>query len=378
MKNKEPVDSEQSLVLIVDDNPNDLQIIGNILKAVNYKIAVFTSAKDALEFIRKKQPDVIILDIMMPDIDGYEVCRQIKTMDDSRDIPVIFISALRETVDIVKGFEIGGLDYVTKPFRKEEVISRVNAHLTIYKQKKELHLLNESLKEINSTKDKFFSIIAHDLKNPLGAFKNVTSFLLKNFKTLQEEEKLDFIDLMNQSAHHVYSLLENLLNWSRSQTGRLEFYPENFDLSMIVNDTIQLLKITAEKKEIELINKVESGSVVFADVNMITTVIRNLISNAVKFTHKNGTITITGIKQDDNFYQVEVADTGVGMSEDIKQKLFNIKHHHTTLGTGNEKGTGLGLILCKEFVEKSRGSIWVDSELEKGSKFCFTVPAMKP
>ena len=180
MKKKEPVEPEQSLVLIVDDNPNDLQIIGNILKAVNYKIAVFTSAKEALEFIRKKQPDIIILDIMMPEIDGYELCRQIKLMEESRDIPVIFISALRETVDIVKGFEIGGLDYVTKPFRKEEVISRVNAHMTIYKQKKELYNLNESLKEINSTKDKFFSIIAHDLKNPLGAFKNVTSFLLKN------------------------------------------------------------------------------------------------------------------------------------------------------------------------------------------------------
>jgi two-component system, sensor histidine kinase and response regulator len=375
MKKKDAT-AEQSLVLIVDDNPNDLQIIGNILKAVNYKIAVFTGAYDALEFIKKKQPDIIILDIMMPDTDGYELCRQIKQLDFAREIPVIFISALRETVDIVKGFEIGGMDYITKPFRKEEVLSRVNAHLTIFKQKKELNKLNETLKDSNSTKDKFFSIIAHDLKNPLGAFKNVTSFLLKNFNTLQEEEKLDFIDLMNQSAHHVYSLLENLLNWSRSQTGRMEFNPEKFDLSMIVNDSIQLLKITADKKEITLINNIAPGTMIFADINMITTVVRNLISNAIKFTHKDGSISVSGYNNINGFIQVEVSDTGIGMNEDIKQKLFNIKHHHTTLGTGNEKGTGLGLILCKEFVEKNNGKIWVESEFNKGSKFCFTIPSM--
>ncbi len=371
--NKNEIAEEQSLVLIVDDNPNDLQIIGNILKEMNYKIAAFTNAGDALEFINKKLPDIIILDIMMPEVDGYELCRQIKQLDFARDIPVIFISALRETVDIVKGFEIGGMDYITKPFKKQETIARVSAHLTIFRQRKELNKLNDELKEINSTKDKFFSIIAHDLKNPLGAFRNVTSFLLKNFKTLPEEEKLDFVDLMNQSASHVYTLLENLLNWSRTQTGRMEFNPEKFNLALVVADTIQLVKMSADKKEITLVNNIEPDTLVVADINMITTVIRNLITNALKFTHKGGTITVNGTPKGD-YYQVEVADTGVGMSEDIKQKLFNIKHHHSTLGTNEERGTGLGLILCKEFIERNNGHIWVDSEPDKGSKFNFTLP----
>ncbi len=367
------MDKEQSLILIVDDNKNDLQILGNILREAGYKIAATANGTDALEFVGKKNPDLILLDVKMPDIDGYEVCRRIKAIDGSDSVPVIFISAMREAGDVLKGFETGGVDYITKPFTKDEVLARVNAHLTIFRQKKKLDKLNRDLSEINRTKDKFFSIIAHDLKNPLGSFKNVTGFMLNNFPELGEGEKIEFLNLMNDSAQHVYSLLENLLNWSRSQTGKLEFNPVKVDLKILAAENISLIKMNADKKDIAIINEINERTNVFADPNMVSTIIRNLITNAVKFTHKGGEVVISS-KKKGNFVEVTVKDSGIGMNEDISSKLFNMKAHHSTKGTEEEGGTGLGLILCKEFVERHGGSIWVESEVDKGSSFRFTLP----
>ena len=187
---------------------------------------------------------------------------------------------------------------------------------------------------------------------------------------------MEFLELMKDSAKNIYSLLENLLEWSRSQRGTIQFEPNHFPLRKIVDNNLSLAKLSAENKKIKLINLIDENINVYIDPNLITTVFRNLISNAIKFTNINGSITIDAFR-DGDFYIVSVIDTGMGMSQETISKLFRIDVHVTTLGTSQEKGTGLGLILCKEFIIINGGNIWVESELGKGSTFKFTLPASK-
>lgn len=232
---------------------------------------------------------------------------------------------------------------------------------------------NKELEISNSTKDMFFSIIAHDLKNPLGNFKQVTDILTDDESELSEKEKAEFLELMRTSAHNLYNLLENLLEWSSSQKNLIIFNPSQFDLYLIAQENTKMFELAAEHKDIKIINNVRVNSIVKADLNMIKTTIRNLISNAIKFTPIEGTISVNSIVEN-GFMKVSISDTGVGMSDEIKRKLFRIDEKITSLGTNQESGTGLGLILCKEFIDKHNGKIWVDSELGKGSTFTFSIP----
>jgi PAS domain S-box-containing protein len=241
------------------------------------------------------------------------------------------------------------------------------------KTEAELHEKQEELQELNATKDKFFSIISHDLKNPIAVFLSISEMLSKMFEDFSPEELKDFLDEMNKSAKKLNSLLENLLQWSRAQTGRLQYNPDTFDLRDVVQNSIMLLKMNADKKNIGLISDVQEQSYVYADINMVDTVLRNLISNAIKFTPEKGKITISDEVKGE-FREVSVTDTGLGISEEDINKLFRIDVHHTTIGTSKEKGTGLGLILCKEFIEKNGGEIWVESRLGEGTTFYFTLP----
>jgi PAS domain S-box-containing protein len=242
----------------------------------------------------------------------------------------------------------------------------------------EIQRKNAELAELNASKDKFFSIIAHDLRNPLGNFKLITKLLHEDFDDLSNEERIELLESMKDSADNIYSLLENLLEWSQTQRNKIQFNPVELNLKLLSVGIINLLKPTAEKKQIQLINNISISSEVYADVNMINTVLRNLLSNAIKFTPNGGKIEIGIIKSSDDLMTsddcIYVKDEGIGMSQDTIQKLFKIDENISTLGTNNEKGTGLGLILCKEFVEKHGGRIWVESEECKGSTFYFSLP----
>jgi len=232
------------------------------------------------------------------------------------------------------------------------------------------------LKESNATKDKFFSIIGHDLKNPLFVIQSMSEILETEFDEITPEERLEFIRAIRESSKNAFSLLEDLLHWARCQTGRIDYNPEPVHLKQLAAKCISLLEAHAIKKNIHLINAVDATHILLADKFMVETVIRNLTSNALKFTPEGGTVKINS-KPVDNFIQISVEDTGIGLSESDKQKLFRIDVKNSEIGRSKEKGTGLGLILCKEFVEKHGGKIWVESELEKGSQFIFTIPKLK-
>lgn len=233
---------------------------------------------------------------------------------------------------------------------------------------------NMQLQNLNATKDKFFSIISHDLKGPLNSLTSFSGLLINHTESLSKEEIQMLAKDLDKSVKNLFALLENLLEWSRSQTGNIDLKPEVFDITTMVESNKELLQSQAQGKQIALISNLETGLQVKADKNSVSTVIRNLISNAIKFTPPGGTVSID-VEQREHQVILSVRDTGVGMSADVMDKLFRIDVKHSTKGTADEKGTGLGLILCKDFIEKNGGKIWVKSEINSGSTFSFTLPS---
>ncbi|MCC5905460.1 MAG: PAS domain S-box protein [Balneolaceae bacterium] len=243
------------------------------------------------------------------------------------------------------------------------------------RKKAELKLIEHEaqLKELNSTKDKLFSIIAHDLRNPFTAILGFSDMLIdktNNFNAAESEEYLGYI---KSSAKRALNLLDNLLAWAESQTGNNIYNPEKTNLQSVIDEILDLSESAAKIKNISLHFNKSTDLDVYADLNMLKTILRNLISNAIKYTHTNGEINISSLQRKNNI-EITVSDNGVGMSEEIRNKLFKIDKGITTKGTANEKGSGLGLILCKDFVEKHGGEIWVKSESGKGSAFIFSLP----
>jgi signal transduction histidine kinase len=241
-------------------------------------------------------------------------------------------------------------------------------------QAEKLKNSNHELEKLNATKDRFFSIIAHDLRNPINAILGFSELLSINFDEIADEKKLELNKIIYQSTKNVYNLLENLLQWSRSQTNRIKFEPIQFDVSGIINENLILSKPNIRKKSLIINTELDKNSIVFADKNMTSAILRNLLTNSIKFSNPLGEITISTVSNN-GFLEISVADTGVGMTEEVAKNLFRIDMAHSTYGTSGEKGTGLGLIICHEFVDKHGGLIKVDTEPNKGSKFTFTLPS---
>jgi signal transduction histidine kinase len=272
------------------------------------------------------------------------------------------------------------VDYITKPFQYEEVVARVNAHLTIRRQQQQLQeqtaLLEEKnaqLKALNASKDKFFSIIAHDLKSPFAGLVVVANLIKENIGRWNTDEFTRSIDQLQESIDNLYAFIENLLTWSRFQQGMMGYHPQIVNFQYIIARNVALLIYNAHQKQITIRNSIQDQVPVYTDVEMIDIVIRNLLSNAIKFTKAGGTVEISAT-QDGDIVKIAISDTGIGIPEESLPDLFRIDAKTRQVGTAGEQGTGLGLILCKEFVEKHVGKIWVESEVGRGSTFWFTLP----
>lgn len=385
------MESSNSHILIVDDIGENLQVLGNILSKEGFETSFALSGKQALSVVEDTLPDLILLDISMPGMDGFEVCRILKKEELTKSIPIIFLTAKTEIDNMVHGFSLGADDYVTKPFNTLELLARVRAHVELKKSRdliieqnkklskvvEQLYKNNEELNKLIASKDKFFSIIAHDLKGPVGNLNSFLNFMTSQYENISKEEFKKDLSLLENASQKIKDLLENLLTWARSQKGDIQYKPENYSLTKLIQANMMLLESSAANKKISLLNLVPEEMKGFFDYQMITTVMRNLISNAIKYTKTNGQITISG-KEKEEFVEICVEDNGVGMSKEICENLFKIDvKHFSTEGTGGEKGTGLGLILCKEFIDKHLGEMVVESEIGKGSRFRFTVPRNK-
>jgi len=374
LNNKDEMEGKKFKILIVDDNMENIQVIGNLLME-NYLLGFAFNGEQALTALRKTNDyDLVLMDVDMPVKNGYETCDSMRHDEQLKDIPVIFLTGYTEIENMIMGFNLGAQDYVTKPFHSWELLARVKTQLLIKQKADQIKEYATELENLNATKNKFFSIIAHDVKNPFASILMVSGILQKKSEKLTREEKDNLVGEINATAKNGYSLLENLLKWAQSQTGKIKVKPVTVSLKTIIGKCIEWSGASA--KGIKLINKTPADITIITDENIVETILRNLLSNAVKYTQESGTITVSSeLKQ--KVVEVSVIDTGIGMSKMIQDKLFRIDSNISSMpGTHNEAGTGLGLIVSKEFVEKLGGRIWVESEEGKGSAFRFTIPIM--
>ncbi len=487
-------------ILVVDDTPELLDIAVRTVKNAGFIVFSASNGAECIQELHRERPDIILLDVMLPDVNGKELATQIKRDPEFSSVFIILLSSLRTSPDYVaEGLEDGADGYIIRPVEKRELLARIAAACRIINAERELkatsvkyqslfsamqegvylheivyddegkpidyriieanpvsedllsiktkdaigklatelyktdqapfleiyakvaetgipvtfeqhfppmdkyfqisayspgkgkfatafadisirkmaeeklNFKNVELQKIIAEKDKFFSIIGHDLKSPFNSILGFSEELVEQAAKNNYENIEELAEIILKSSQTAFNLLSNLMVWAQSQTGRMKFKPEQLDLSTLLNEIVSQFENTALQKEIVISKSLPFELAVFADNSMLSTVLRNLISNAIKFTYPGGKIGISAEKNE-NEIKISVGDSGKGISDYVLNKLFKIDENITTSGTQNETGTGLGLILCKEFVEKHGGKIWVESRVKNGSEFYFTIP----
>lgn len=355
-------------LLVVDDNPTNLQLVNSILKKDVYKVKLVSSGKLALNEINNEPPDLILLDINMPEMDGFETCKHIKENPETREIPVIFLTARTEIEDIIQGFKKGAVDYVVKPFNPMELLARVNTHL-------QLKFAREENEELMRHRTALTHMIIHDINNLLTTTLGISELLLND--TTMCEDSRRRTGMVLKSAENIHAMTESILEVEKLESGTLAIAIEDIDVWEIMKERVQIYKLQADEKNINLILKdTLNNNIIKADPFLISRVIDNLIFNAVKFCPKNGTIQIASSK-DDNQYIVEIVNDGEPIPKEFHNRIFE-KFSQVDVREGiGRKGVGLGLTFCKMAIEKMNGNISVESPVpgrKDGVKFEFRLP----
>ena len=361
-------------ILIVDDVMSNVLLLKVLLTNEKFAIATASNGRQALEQVDKENPDLVLLDVMMPDMSGFEVAQHLKSNPQTAEIPIIFLTALNSTADIVKGFQVGANDFISKPFNKEELIIRVTHQISLVAAKRLILSKTEELQRTIAGRDKLYSVIAHDLRSPMGSIKMVLNMLILNlpFEKIGAE-MYELLTMANQTTEDVFSLLDNLLKWTKSQIGKLNVVYQDVDLVEVTDGVIEIFSMVASLKKIRIREMKPERMMVNADIDMLKTVVRNLLSNAIKFSKENSEILVK-MEEVNGMAVVSVQDHGCGISEEGQKKLLHADTHFSTFGTNNEEGSGLGLLLCKDFVVKNGGKLWFTSKEGEGSIFSFSIP----
>jgi len=364
-------------ILIVDDVVSNVLLLKILLSNEKFQVCTASNGNMCIEQAKKEKPDLILLDVMMPDISGFDAAVILKKDPETMDIPIIFLTALNNPNDLVHGFQVGANDFLTKPFNKEELLMRVMHQIQLVAAKRIIVRQNEELKRTISNRDKMYSVIAHDLRSPMASIRMVLNLAVNVVSPeMVGPEVYNLLDKANRESEDTHDLLDNLLKWTKSQTGRLSVVYQNLDLDDIVPGVVDIFHVIAEMKKINLrCLPSEEKITVRADNDMLKTIIRNFLSNAVKFTPEGKDVEVF-YKREGDFARISVRDQGVGIDADRVDTIF--RKGETTYGTGGEEGSGLGLQLCQDFARKNGGEAYVESVLGEGSTFSFTVPLYKP
>ncbi|WP_178797931.1 response regulator [Bacteroidaceae bacterium] len=371
------IDHSEYTILVVDDVVSNVLLLRVLLTNEKFKVITASNGKEALSQAANAHPDLILLDVMMPEMNGFEVAERLKADPETQNIPIIFLTALNTTADIVKGFKVGANDFISKPFNKEELVIRVNHQISLIAAKRIILRQTEELRKTIMGRDKLYSVIAHDLRSPMGSIKMVLNMLILSLPEEQiGAEMFQMLSMANQSTEDVFALLDNLLKWTKSQIGKLNVVYQDFDVVENVASVIEIFNLVAAVKNIKLSFSVQEKIEVHADIDMIKTIMRNLLSNAIKFSYNDSEILVKAVVEGDMAI-ISVTDSGKGMSEEDQKKLLNAETHFSKYGTNNEEGSGLGLLLCLDFAQKNGGRLWFESEEGKGSTFFFSVPLNK-
>jgi two-component system, sensor histidine kinase and response regulator len=366
-----------SKILIVDDVVDNLDMLTDMLKDQGHTVLIATSGTEALAAVAEHLPDLILLDIQMPLMNGYEVCEHIKSNPATQDIPVIFLSALAETRDIVRGFEVGGADYISKPFQFREVVARVNSQLVVSHQRKEIEALRErdrqQYEQLTRMKDQFLHTTAHDLKNPLAGIL-LYSQLLKSDDPQDTANLPEIADGIAHNVRKMQRLITDILDLAQMQIGE-GIYLTQTDLVTMVQKSLQEYDILARENHIDLRFQPPASTVLIdADSHLFERVIDNLISNAIKYTPPQGQVTIS-IQQSDQQIVLSIQDTGIGIPPEDLPHVFEAFYRVRKPSHRKASGSGLGLSIVATIVEQHNGFVHVESEPERGSLFTVILPA---
>lgn len=372
-------------VLVVDDNPTNLSVLVNLLKDVGMRVLVATDGESAIEQTEYVKPDLILLDVMMPGIDGFETCQRLKANPETVKIPIIFMTALSDTVDKVRGLSLGAVDYVTKPFEHEEVLVRIRTHLTIAKQRQTIEAQNLDLQtEISDRKRAeevltiFLHAVSHDLRNPVTGLIMVLDNLAQ---TANSEGNIlltkAIVERMRQSGERQLALINSLLESHVNNIHGIIIHPQPVAIGEIIESAINDLQTLLDKEEAEIdVQVLPDMPLVFADITHIYRVFENLIANAIKHNPPNLKLTISTQINPENMMLCIVADNGVGMTNEQSERLFDLYAQGKTQNKLNRRSLslGLGLYICRQIVQAHGGEIGVTSQINTGSRFWFTLP----
>lgn len=390
------MDPNNFLILIIDDSYSNLQFLGGTLNKAGYKVAIVQSASKAFDFLENTIPDLILLDIMMPEMDGFEFCQKLKNEKKTEGIPVIFITALIETQFKLKAFAAGGVDYISKPFVPEEVLARVNVFLKIKSVEKKLNRTlkkagnatrvlkdinvklkkeKEKAKKAEDAKSLFLANMSHEIRTPMNAVIGFTELLLATKIT---EEQKDYLQMISNSADSLLLLINDILDFSKIESGKISLNIISTDLKNIVESIIKTLTVQAIKNAVKLKYSIAENipQYVLLDALRLRQILINLVGNGIKFT-SDGNVEVNCekiIKDKKAYLQFIIADTGIGIPQEKIKKLFNPFTQLDSSLNRKYQGTGLGLVISKSLVEIMGGEIFVESQIGKGSKFSFTIP----
>jgi two-component system, sensor histidine kinase and response regulator len=358
-------------IMIVDDDPLVVLTLERLLFKKNYLFFSVNSGEEALKSVLENEPDMILLDVFMKELSGFEVCNKLKQMGITARIPVIFLTSNNATSEIVKGFQVGAVDYIIKPFNTEELLARLSTHL-------ELKRIREEIRLMTLIKTRFFSIMTHDIMNYLTGVKGVSEFLNQELAmdpiNMEEIKKLSVL-LLDDSTQ-LYHFVGNLLKWDRLETGTDLIKYQNVILKPLIQEVTQRLSTSIHQKNLNLVLNMDDNFQTNSAPDILKNIFTELIGNAVKYSNTDGKVVVSCLPKTETWI-LKVEDFGVGMDKEVSENIFKLDTPHPkTIGTGNEKGIGLGLIICQSMVRNLNGKITLASEKHKGTQVTVELPVV--
>lgn len=363
-------------ILAVDDDRINLRILSGILRAENFQLAEAGSGERALELYATFEPHLVLLDVMLPGMDGFEICRRLRSTYGDKCAPIIFITAKNESDDVVEGLEAGGADYLPKPFKAREVIARIRSHLQNQLLREQQRQLVEQLSKANAAKNRFLGMAAHDLRNPLASIRGLSEFLRDGAVGPLTPDQLELIETIYGASQSMLDLVNELLDVATIESGELKLFLEPASLSDVVARSVALTNIEAAKKKTRVVfTPPDDPAVLPIDAPKMKQVVDNLLSNAVKFSPPGSVVTAL-VQRDPagSACSLAVRDQGPGIPENERDKLFKDFSRLSVRPTAGEKSTGLGLAICRKIVEAHHGTIGAQNLASGGCEFRVTLP----
>ncbi len=371
-------------ILLVEDNPGDAMLLEELLldnKRFKFKMDVADTLQTAIKMVEEIRYDIILLDLGLPDSNGLDALQVINKK--VNNIPILVITGLDDDKTGNEAIKMGAQSYIVKGLYNSRLITdsiihaveRNNNLIKIRKAEEELTLYNEELNKANKEKERLIALLSHDLRGPIKTLVALLELLNEEYDEMEKSMQREIIQKSIKTGENTVNLLETLLEWARLKAGKIQIHPKITEVHKFVNSSIESALDMASQKEVEIINNTPEGLHFYADANMIATVVRNLLGNSIKFSHRRSTISIEAKKTNNESIAIEIKDEGKGIKEEDRLKIFDITEGFTTLGTENEKGSGFGMILCKELIEENNGKLFIESEYGKGTSVSFILPS---